>query len=44
MKKNKVYRFAYNAFHTDKYSDKTEQQHLQCMQEGMEYDNKGSKD
>tara|TARA_R100001126_G_C4736861_1_gene106535 strand:- start:103 stop:507 length:405 start_codon:yes stop_codon:yes gene_type:complete len=28
MKKNKVYRFAYNAFHTDKYSDKTEQQHF----------------
>ena len=28
MKKNKVYRFAYNAFHRDKYSDKTEQQHV----------------
>jgi hypothetical protein len=28
MKKNKVYRFAYNLFHTDKYSDKTEQQHF----------------
>lgn len=27
MKKNKVYRLAYNALHTNKYSDKTEQQH-----------------
>jgi len=26
-KKNKIYRFAYNALHTNKYSDKTEQQH-----------------
>ena len=26
-KKNKIYRFAYNSFHTNKYSDKTEQQH-----------------
>ena len=28
MKKNKVYRFAYNLFHKDTYSDKTEQQHF----------------
>ena len=27
MRKNKVYRLAYNALHTNKYSDKTEQQH-----------------
>ena len=27
VSKNKVYRLAYNALHTNKYSDKTEQQH-----------------
>jgi hypothetical protein len=40
VSKNKVYRLAYNALHTNKYSDKTEQQHYNACKKVWN-DNKG---